>query len=45
MEVKVPALLGNYERQTNQPTDISGYREVTLPISIYEIQQFYFDNS
>ena len=34
MEVKLPALLGNYDRQTDRhATDRPGHREVTLPLS------------
>ena len=34
MEVKLPALLGNYDRQIDRhATDRPGHREVTLPLS------------
>ena len=33
MEVLLPGHLENYDRQTNQPTDMSGHRKVTLTIS------------
>ena len=40
MEVYLPALLVNYARPTNQPTDRPrpGHREVTLPVK-YEIDK------
>ena len=35
MEVELPALLGNYDRKNDQPTERPGYWEVdTLPVII-----------
>ena len=43
MEVQLPALLGNYDRQTNQPanqwTGMSGHREITLSLKMFVVRR------
>ena len=41
MELKLPDFLENYDRQTNQQTDMRGHRGVTVPIK-YSYSEYYY---
>ena len=40
IQVKVPTLLGNYDRQTNRQTDLRAHWEVSLPIIVLTLQNW-----